>query len=264
MATVRVRRKLRNYTQLENGLVDDPKLSYKALGLLVFMLRQPDDWEFTLDWLARQHRDGLSAVRSTMNELEAAGYVVRGDQQRAGGGKFSGADYIVCEDPRDTACENRTPSACENRTPSACENQTPTACDFPTSENRTQPKTNLPSNNIPPYSPPKGGRRDRVHKDAPDWEPERFARLWAWYPHDKRGNKQRAIRAWEALHPDKALIDGIARALEIQSRTDEWERGVGIPHLSTYLNGYGWEGWDDPAQPRREARPAGRSDLEWI
>lgn len=117
---------------------------------------------------------------------------------------------------------------------------------------------------LPPYNPPKGGRRDRVHKDAPDWEPERFARLWAWYPHDKRGNKQRAIRAWEALHPDKALIDGIARALEIQSRTDEWERGVGIPHLSTYLNGYGWEGWDDPAQPRREARPAGRSDLEWI
>lgn len=256
MATVRVRRKLRNYTQLDNTLVDDAKLSYKALGLLVFMLRQPDDWEFTLEWLARQHKDGLSAVRSTMNELEAAGYVLRGDQQRSGGGKFSGADYYVCEDPRDTACENRTPSACEN--------QTPTACDFPTSEKRTQPKTNLPTKSIPPYNPPKGGRRDRVHKDAPDWEPERFARLWAWYPHDKRGNKQRAIRAWEALHPDKALIDGIARALEIQSRTDEWERGVGIPHLSTYLNGYGWEGWTDAEEPAPARQRTGRSDLEWI
>ena len=241
MATVRVRRKRRNYTQLENGLLDDGQLSYKALGLLVFMLRQPDDWEFTLEWLAKQHKDGLSAVRSTMAELETAGYVVRGNQQRDDGGKFSGADYIVVEDPRDTACENRTRSACENRMP--------TACDFPTSENRTPPKTEE-TKSIPPYSPPTGGRRRKdVHKDAPDWEPERFLKLWAWYPHDKRGNKQRAIKAWDALHPDRALIDTMATALDAQSRTEEWERGVGIPHLSTYLNGYGWEGWeggDDP------------------
>ena len=117
---------------------------------------------------------------------------------------------------------------------------------------------------IPPIVPQGGRRRKDAHKDAPDWEPERFLKLWAWYPHDKRGNKQRAIKAWDALHPDRELIDTMATALDAQSRTEEWERGVGIPHLSTYLNGYGWEGWDDPAQPRREARPAGRSDLEWI
>ena len=98
---------------------------------------------------------------------------------------------------------------------------------------------------IPPYNPPKGGRRERVHKDSPDWEPDRFRKLWLWYPHEKRGNKQRAIRAWDALHPDRALIDTMAEALDRQSRTDEWERGVGIPHLSTWLNGYGWEGWDE-------------------
>ena len=234
MATVRVRRKRRNYTQLENGLLDDSQLSYKALGLLVFMLRQPDDWEFTLEWLAKQHKDGLSAVRSTMAELETAGYVVRGTQQRDDGGQFSGADFFVCEDPRDTACENRTRSACENRMPSACENRTPTHIDQRLKE------TN------PPYSPPKGGRRRKdAHKDAPDWEPERFLKLWAWYPHEKWGNKQRAIKAWDALHPDRALIDTMATALDAQSRTEEWERGVGIPHLSTYLNGYGWEGWEE-------------------
>lgn len=245
MATVRVQKKRRNFTQLENSLVDDGRLSFKALGLLVFMLRQPDDWEFTLEWLSRQHKDGLSAVRSTMVELEAAGYVVRGDQQR-NGGKFSGADYFVCEDPRDTACENRTRTACEN--------QTRTACDFPTSENRTQPILNIPRDNIPPIVPQGGRRRKDIHKEAPDWEAERFAKLWSWYPHDKRGNKQRAIRAWDALHPDADLIDTMAKALEAQSRTDEWERGVGIPHLSTYLNGYGWEGWTDAEAPAKTER----------
>ncbi|MBR2697462.1 MAG: helix-turn-helix domain-containing protein [Clostridia bacterium] len=127
-------------------------------------------------------------------------------------------------------------------------------------------RTEREEQEIPPYSPPKGGRRDRVHKDAPDWEPERFKKLWLWYPHDKRGNKQRAIRAWDALHPDRALIDTMATALDNQSRTDEWERGVGIPHLSTYLNSYGWEGWTEPeVRPRRSFAPqAERRDLEWI
>ena len=99
-----------------------------------------------------------------------------------------------------------------------------------------------------PYNPPKGGRRRRVeHKDAPDWKPEAFERLWKWYPTGEtprpapRGNKQRAIRAWDKLHPDEELIGTIAEALARQAATEQWQRGVGIPHLSTYLNGYGWE-----------------------
>lgn len=121
--------------------------------------------------------------------------------------------------------------------------------DTPIGKNAEENDKSLEQDILPPYSPPKGGRRDRVHKDVPDWEPERFRKLWLWYPHDKRGNKQRAIRAWEQLHPDRALIDTMATALDNQSRTDEWERGVGIPHLSTYLNSYGWEGWEEGDGP---------------
>ena len=106
-------------------------------------------------------------------------------------------------------------------------------------------KNNTSIEHIPPIVPQGGRRRKPEHKDAPDWEPERFLRLWQWYPHDKRGNKQRAIKAWDALHPDRKLIDTMAEALQAKSRTEEWKRGVAIPHLSTYLNGYGWEGWED-------------------
>ena len=119
---------------------------------------------------------------------------------------------------------------------------------------------------LPPKAPHRGAR-EKIHKGAPDWRPEMFCRLWEWYPHDKRGNKQRAIRAWDALHPSDELIDTIIAALEAQSLTDEWQRGVGISHLSTYLNGYGWEGWEDPQEPRPAAstRPrAERRDIECI
>lgn len=113
------------------------------------------------------------------------------------------------------------------------------------------PEKNDTSNNVPPYSPPKGGRARRdEHKERPDWAPEAFEKLWQWYPgdpdrHAKRGNRQRAIRAWDKLHPSPELVDTIADALERQAKSDEWSEGVGIPHLSTYLNGYGWEGWTE-------------------
>lgn len=107
---------------------------------------------------------------------------------------------------------------------------------------------------IPPYSPPKGGRARRGdHKERPDWMPEAFEKLWTWYPgdpgrHAKRGNRQRAIRAWDKLHPSPELVDVIAEALARQAGSEDWSEGVGIPHLSTYLNGYGWEGWTDSDQ----------------
>ena len=119
--------------------------------------------------------------------------------------------------------------------------------DTPPPKNREKNDT---SKELPPYNPPKGGRSRRTeHQAAPEWKPERFEQLWTWYPgdperHAKRGNRQRAIKAWDRLHPDDALIETVADALERQAASEEWREGVGIPHLSTYLNGYGWEGWE--------------------
>lgn len=101
---------------------------------------------------------------------------------------------------------------------------------------------------ITPLNPPKGGRRSvHEHKDTAEWCADAFEKLWKWYPTGgvprpaPRGNRQKAIRAWDALRPDDALIDTIAEALARQAATEQWKKGVGIPHLSTYLNNYGWE-----------------------
>lgn len=103
----------------------------------------------------------------------------------------------------------------------------------------------------PPIVPQRGTRPRNEHKDAPDWLPDDFRKLWEWYPtgdvamHRKRGNKQKAIRAWDKLHPSPELVDLIAAALARQAQSEEWQEGVGIMHLSTYLNNYGWEGWEN-------------------
>lgn len=102
----------------------------------------------------------------------------------------------------------------------------------------------------PPIVPPRGTRSRYEHKDRPDWLPEDFEKLWLWYPtgdramHSKRGNRQKAIRAWDKLHPTPELVGVMAEALARQAASQEWREGVGIPHLSTWLNNAGWEGWE--------------------
>ena len=238
MATVRVE-KISDYTTLSNRALDDKRLSMKAVGLLVYMLRLPDDWDFTLEWLAKKHKDGLSSIRSAMKELEDAGYVTRGTQQRSQEGTFQGSDYIIREDP-DADQTGRPVTACENRTRTACENPISV---FPTSENRTQSNTNIPSTDkpIPPIAP-QGAGADYVPKKAPAWKPERFARFWNFYPLHK--SKQAAIRAWDRLKPSDELLAVIGRALERQiaektERGEEWKL-----HASTYLNNARWT--DEP------------------
>ena len=261
MATVRVE-KISDYTTLSNRALDDERLSMKAVGLLVYMLRLPDDWDFTLEWLAKKHMDGLSSIRSAMKELEAAGYVSRGNQKRGHGGTFQGSDYIIREDPDGarpakavTACENRTRTACENRTRTACEKPT---SDFPTSENRTQLTTKLPSTKKPiPPKPPRGGRRA---KSVPEWEPDLFERFWKKYPRGE--DRIGAVAEWDKLKPDLKLMKTMSAALDRQMESDEWQRGIGVPYACRWLRKRRWE--DDFRSLPEDEDPDGEEDLpEW-
>lgn len=95
----------------------------------------------------------------------------------------------------------------------------------------------LRNNTLPPIAPQggRGGRRTSP-RAAPDWKPERFEGLWDYYPHDARGNRQRAIAAWDKLRPSDDLIAEIGHCLRRLMASERWQAGVGIPHVSTFLN----------------------------
>lgn len=121
-----------------------------------------------------------------------------------------------------------------------------------------KPMSNVLDNNIynPPQAPQGGQARQnastrikRAARSVPDWKPERFEGFWEFYPRGE--GRQAAVRAWDKLKPDDALIDQIAAALVRQKATDEWRRGIGIPHASTYLNQQRWT--DKPFEPQSEA-----------
>lgn len=97
-----------------------------------------------------------------------------------------------------------------------------------------------------PLTPRRGkASRRKEPRAAPDWEPERFAGFWDFYPKDGRKNKQAAISAWDKLRPNAALIAHIGKSLEKLKATENWKRGVGIPYASTFLNGARWADADE-------------------
>ena len=115
-------------------------------------------------------------------------------------------------------------------------------------------------NNLPTNLPAGDQAKTKAVKRAPTWKPERFAGFWDFYPKSAHKNKQAAIKAWDQLRPEDELIDEIAKALQRQMATDQWQRGIGIPYPSTYLRQRRWE---DEIEDPEEADPPDEG-LPWI
>ncbi|MGA1556911.1 MAG: helix-turn-helix domain-containing protein [Ilumatobacteraceae bacterium] len=73
------------FTVLPNAVIDDHHLSWKARGLLCYLLAKPDGWRTSAGRLARTGPDGRDAVRSGLAELEERGYLLRRREQDASG-----------------------------------------------------------------------------------------------------------------------------------------------------------------------------------
>ena len=91
----------------------------------------------------------------------------------------------------------------------------------------------------PPKAPQGAGNPKRAEKSIPKHKPERFEKFWSYYPRGE--SRKAAVRAWDKLAPDDAMIDKMAAALKRQMKSEDWQRGIGIPYASTWINGQRWE-----------------------
>ena len=68
-------KKEKNYTVLDNTFIKDTRLSWKAKGLMTYLLSLPDDWTIHLSEIEQLATDGKSALLSAINELKEFGYL---------------------------------------------------------------------------------------------------------------------------------------------------------------------------------------------
>ena len=265
MGDTRIVIRERGYFSLPRSAAQDDRLALETRGLLALMLSLPADWDYTVTGLAVKAGCGREKLRRMVRELEAVGYLIR-EQAHGEGGQFSGNVYVLQDTPPLDGFSGNGDTV--NLTVAQKHRQ------------RSEPSTAEPSTgfrpeqiidqqiidrNIPPYNPPKGNvtekpKRRRSAKTEPDWKPERFDGFWSYYPRGE--NRMGAVRAWDKLKPDDALIDTIGRALQTLKASEAWREGYGIPYASTFLNQRRWEDAAAKRPPVHSSKAAPARRLE--
>ena len=87
-----------NYTVLSNYHLRDENLSYKAKGLLSFMLSLSEDWDYSINGLVRVSKEGVKAIKSILKELQKYGYLeIRKTKNILGQFEY---EYLIYEYPK--------------------------------------------------------------------------------------------------------------------------------------------------------------------
>jgi hypothetical protein len=130
------------FTQIHNAWIRDPNISYKAKGLLTYLLSHEVGYTITIGQIIRESGDGKQSVRSALEELIKAGYLEtqRTTDER---GYNAGLAYFI-KDPVMPKSENPT-------------------LDNPTLENQTALEDNLIKKTTK--------RENRASKITDDWKP---------------------------------------------------------------------------------------------
>lgn len=89
--------KNKNYTVMANYHLRDKELSFKAKGLLSYMLSLPEDWDYSLNGLASVSKEGIKAIKNIVGELKERGYL-KINKIRKENGQYQ-YEYIIREIP---------------------------------------------------------------------------------------------------------------------------------------------------------------------
>jgi len=81
VSALRKHRHDRNFTVLDNPLLDDERLSLRARGLLALLLSKPDDYPVNATNIAQRTKEGRDAIEAAIRELIEVGYARRRREQ---------------------------------------------------------------------------------------------------------------------------------------------------------------------------------------
>lgn len=218
------------FTRIPNRWLRDPRIGFRAKGLLTYLLSHDVGYTITLGQIERETNDGRHAIRSAIDELVSAGYLETQRTHDARGWNAGLAWFLRDPNPESENPTLENPTL-ENR-PAIEEN----LIEKKTNKEQTLAQDKLERESDLAYV--KSSTSEQLLADG-------FASFWALYP--RKTGKGSARKAYDkAVSRSSAitLIEG-ARRLANDPNLPPMQF---IPHPATWLNDDRWE--DEPYPPR--------------
>lgn len=221
MATFRVS-KDKNYTTINNTGLRDERLTWKAKGILAYILSLPDDWVFYMEEVAKHSKDGIASLKAGMKELKECGYVkrfpIKGED-----GKIHRWETIIYEVPQveKPLVENLPVESLQ------VEN-------LPV-ENQLLLSTNILSTNILSTNNTNSPQKKGPRKNVSEGYSEDFENLWKTYP--KKIDKKQGYKSFNAAikkHSFEVIMSGVKGYADQIKRNGTETKFV--KHASTFFN----------------------------
>ena len=98
MTIIKVEKREDPFARIDNKTLQDKRLSWKATGLLSYLLSLPKDWRIVLQHLCYAKADRLYATQSALRELQRYGYA-KFERTKNNRGLFTGSVWRIFERP---------------------------------------------------------------------------------------------------------------------------------------------------------------------
>lgn len=90
-----------HFTILPNRVIRDQRLSFRARGVLAYLLSMPPGWRTSSTRVARETREGRDAIRTALEELRTLGYATLDRHQNDAGQWVTEWTITDCGQPVD-------------------------------------------------------------------------------------------------------------------------------------------------------------------
>jgi len=201
-----------HFTQIPNSWLRDSRISLGAKGLLAQLLSHAPGWRISQETLSFANGIGRDAIRTLINELLEAGYLVRSeDRERTDKGYLGGYVYTTQDPTAEPMLDNPTQ-------------------DNPLLKKNITKKNNLKNN-------------ERIYSDSLEIDFEAF---WSFYPKKvDKGAARRAFRKAAKTTDSAVIVDGAGRYAEDPNLPEKQF----IKNPATWLNA---EAWNNGPLPKRK------------
>ncbi|ATH60406.1 hypothetical protein BJG89_09000 [Staphylococcus nepalensis] len=241
MATFRAIKESGNFVTVHKNFIHDNNLTFKAKGILLYLLSRPDDWQIYESEILKHTRDGKDSLKSGIKELEEVGYVAR-TRKRNDKGHLNGYEYLVYEHPIQNG-NSYLGKSDDGKSNIGESNVGKTVNGESVTTNNNRTNNDLTNNN---------NTNNDSNTSATDVTRERFEEWWKLY--DKKLDKKKAFSLFKsALKQDgyETIMDGTREYLKTITNKQYQKYPKTFLSQESYMNDF-----------TEETQPTGQDQLE--